>query len=302
MAGYVPIIEQCQRANAVRPQTTSDDQYLKPLQDESGEDGAEKVDPDQKEEETWKETRTRIEDFETRVAEQFEDNNKGTYDSIPILKAPAKPIQEELDRHQATHTPFAAWCPHCQAARNARCNHPKRGRRGRIVLDTETCEGPTTVSMDYMYLHDRVGTSQEIQHNPPYLVVVGHTLGRCWAHRVPNKGVNGDAHWVLKKILQELENTGLSQTRILLKSDQEPSIICVQKAMQELKSDIVPINSPVGEFTVKRVQEKMRTLRNHIEKGIQQQFPEDSAIIAWMARWAAELLSKYAPGDDGRTP
>ena len=24
--------------------------------------------------------------------------------------------------------------------------------------------------------------------------------------------------------------------------------------------------------------------------------------MAWMARWAAELLSKYAPGDDGRIP
>ena len=46
----------------------------------------------------------------------------------------------------------------------------------------------------------------------------------------------------------------------------------------------------------------MRTLRNHVEKGIQQQPPEDSAIIAWMARWAAELLSKHAPGDDGRIP
>ena len=140
-----------------------------------------------------------------------------------------------------------------------------------------------------------MGKYKDIQHNPPYLVVIEHTYGRCWAHQKPNKGVNGEAHWVPKRILQDLENIGLGQARILLKSDQEPAIVCVQKAVQELKPDMVPINSPVGESAcngrvenaVRRIQEKMRTLRSRMETGMRHALPDNSNIMAWMARWAA---------------
>ena len=121
-----------------------------------------------------------------------------------------------------------------------------------------------------MYLHERLGKYKDVQHNPPYLVVVEHRHGRCWAHQVPNKGVNEEAYWVPKRVLQDLENNGMGKACILLKIDQEPAIVCVQKAIQDLKSDIVPINSPVGESasngrvenTIRRVQEKIRVLRS----------------------------------------
>ena len=85
---------------------------------------------------------------------------------------------------------------------------------------------------------------------------------------MPNKGVNEEAHWIPKRIAQDIEHSGLGDARVLLKTDQEPSIISVQKAIQELKADIVPINSPVGEFAcnggfedaIRRVQEKMGIL------------------------------------------
>ena len=164
--------------------------------------------------------------------------------------------------------------------------------------------------MDYMYLHERVGKYREIKNNPPYLMTVEHNFGRCWTYQVPNKGLNEKAYWVPKRILQDLENSGLGKTRILLKSDQEPAIVCVQKAIQDIKPDIVPINSPVGESacngrvekTIRRVQEKMRVLRHQLEDGIGQKVPDDAIIIAWMARWAAEMNSKYSPGGDGRIP
>ena len=45
----------------------------------------------------------------------------------------------------------------------------------------------------------------------------------------------------------DLENNGLGKACVLLKADQEPAIVYVQKAIQDLKPEIVPINSPVGE-------------------------------------------------------
>ena len=125
--------------------------------------------------------------------------------------------------------------------------HATKGRKGHIVPDIETGEGPIKVSMDYMYLHEWFGKCREAQHNPPYLVVVEHKHGRCWAHQVPNKGVNDEACWVPKRILQDFENNGLGKACILLKVGQEFAVVCVQKAIQDLKPEIVPINSPVGE-------------------------------------------------------
>ena len=102
------------------------------------------------------------------------------------------------------------------------------------------------------------------------MIMIEHKHGRCCAHQVLNKGVNDGAHWVRKRVLQDLDNNGLGDTRILLKTDQEPSIACVQRAIQDLKPEIIPINSPVGESAcngrienaIRRVQEKMRALRH----------------------------------------
>ena len=77
-----------------------------------------------------------------------------------------------------------------------------------------------------MYLHERVGKYRYLQHNPAYLVSVEHKYGRCWAHQVPNKGVNEGAHWVPTRIVQDLDNSGLGEARVLLKTDQEASIVC----------------------------------------------------------------------------
>ena len=70
------------------------------------------------------------------------------------------------------------------------------------------------------------------------------------------------------------------------------------------------INSPVGESecngrvenAVRRVQEKIRVLRHQLERNIKEPLHNNSPIMAWFVRWATEIISKYAPGDDGRTP
>ena len=80
--------------------------------------------------------------------------------------------------------------------------------------------------------------------------------------------------------------------------------------MQEIHPDhIIPINSPVGEpesngrleNAIRRVQE-IRFVRHHVEPSIKHQIPEGAPIMAWLIRWAAEFISKYALGEDGKTP
>ena len=92
-----------------------------------------------------------------------------------------------------------------------------------IIPDIDAGDVETVkISIDYMYLHERVGHYRDTKHNPPFLIMVEHKFGRCWAYQVPNKGINEEAHWIPKRVLQDIENSGLGDTRVLLKIDQEP--------------------------------------------------------------------------------
>ena len=94
-----------------------------------------------------------------------------------------------------------------------------------------------------------------------------------------------------------------------LKSDQEPAIVNLQIALQEVRQGVIPTHSPVGESesngrvenAIRRVQEKVRALRHHLECGTQRRFFDDSPIMAWMIRWAGEIISKHSIGDDGKS-
>ena len=149
-----------------------------------------------------------------------------------------------------------------------------------------------------------------MEANPPQLVMIDHGHGRVWAYIVPNKGVFDGAAWLPKRIVQDLNNTGYENSRIQLKSDQEPSIVALQTAIQEFKTGVIPINSPVGESesngrvenAIRRVQEKVRVLRHQVEQNIKEPIDDNAPIMAWLIRWAAEFISKYSVGDDGRTP
>ena len=248
MAGYRSIIHRKERAITVRPQDEFAEMNLNPVHAKPEKKEREKTDEGDEGQSEWDVMAGTYEELETRMAEQFEKEQDNYRNGPPVIPTPDKPTKEEWGRHQTIHTLYVAWCPHCTAVRNARRNHPGRGRKGKIVPDTEGGEGPTNVSLDYMYLHERVGKYRGVQHNPFYLVVIEHGHGRCWAHQVPNKGINDGAYWVPKRVLQHLENNGFGKkARILVKLDKEPSIICVQKALQDFKPDIIPVNSFVGE-------------------------------------------------------
>ena len=142
-------------------------------------------------------------------------------------------------------------------------------------------------------------------YNLPYLVVVEHRFGRRWAHQVPNKGHVDGAHRFPWRLIRDWDNCGFKGTRVMLKTDQERAMTSAHAAAEEMiPSSVIPINNPVGESecngrvenAIRRVQGKTRALRHGLEHCIKAKSPDASPIIEWLARWAAELLSKYSPG------
>ena len=140
--------------------------------------------------------------------------------------------------------------------------------------------------------------------------MVEHKKGRVWAYRVPI-GINAEASWLPKRIIQDWDNAGFKDAMIQLKTDQEPAIVQLQSAIQNVRqATLVPVNTPVGESecngrvenTIRRVQEKLGALRHQVETNTKRKIQDNAPIMAWMVRWAAELISKYSMGDDGKSP
>ena len=205
----------CQREIIVRPH--EDEELVVPIQEEAGdlENGQETEEKVAAEEKVvdidmrpvWEKMQDKVEDLATKVTRHFEDNNDRTGWQPPMVKTPAQPTREEWFRHQLIHTPYAPWCRHCCAARAVRNNHQCANRRARLVPDVDTdAHGLVKISMDYMYLHERVGRFKEEKHNPPYLVVVEHKHGRVWAYQTQNKGPNEEACWLPGKLIQDWDD------------------------------------------------------------------------------------------------
>ena len=264
------IVSRKQREIAVRPQDDEPTQFLQPFDEgESGdlEAGGEEggAEPSgEGDNDGMKEMAKKYEDLKSKMEEFFDAENGESSRTPPMVKSPTSPTKAEYERHPTTHTPYAAWCKHCLAARAVRHAHPSKGRKAIVVPDAEGGKGPIKVSMDYMYLHERRGKYRYVAHNKPHMVTIEHRHGRRWAYRVPNKGVMEDAHWLPEKMIQDLDNSGMMHEKIQMKSDQEPSIISVQRAIQEFRPGVIPTNSPVGESEcngrveniIRRIQEK----------------------------------------------
>lgn len=197
------------------------------------------------------------------------------------------------------------------AAGAVRDNHQHTGRKNHIVPDTDgKLVGPTKVSLDYMYLHEWQEKRSEGDQNPPHLVTVEHKHGRVWAYRAPNKCIHAEAPWLPKRIAQDWDNVGFKDIAIQLRTDQEPSIVQLQSAIQtERAATMIPINSPVGESecngrvenAIRRAREKIRTLRHQVETNTKRKIQDNAPIMVWMVRWVAEVISKYIVGGDRKS-
>ena len=166
--------------------------------------------------------------------------------------------------------------------------------------------GPQNISIDYMYLNDEDGIKDH-----PQMVMVDHNNGRVFAYTVPKKGLIGEAEWVPSRMSRDIDNMGHKDVIVQIKVDQERVIVAVQEYIRlNRTSPTIPTNSPVGESecngraedATRRVKEKARILIAQMEDGIQEKIEKGSNIIPWIVRWAGELISKYTPGFDGKTP
>ena len=148
------------------------------------------------------------------------------------------PTKEEYEEHMQFHIPYRSWCPFCAQGKMAA--NPKKKSDDKA----DEPEVPI-IGWDYMEQREKDGKFAKGDMEPKTLV--GFDRKRKWmtAEVVPHKGVNP---YAVKAVSEEIENSGYS--RIILKSDQEPSLLALLRTAKNERSECIEVSSewsPVGE-------------------------------------------------------
>ena len=162
-----------------------------------------------------------------------------------------------------------------------------------------------TVSVDYGFF----GQPEDRAHDTlPVLIVRDRKSKGIWSHPVPSKGV---VHpYLARAPMADLDFMGYK--RIILKSDQEPSIIALCDAVKNgWHGEIVLEASPKGanksngevERAVQSVHGLARTLKDFLEQKSGIALESWSPLLAWLVEHCFNLLLLFHKSEphDGHT-
>ena len=245
-----------------------------------------------------------------------EDENE---ERVPrVARPPREPSRQEKEHHEISHLPPRDWCAHC--------------RRGRTIKGAHWRGNATThhypiVSMDYAYIGSSTEDDEKMwaetrrrsekgeeaaEDETPEgsicaLIIHDSRSGGIYGIHVDRKGVNAR---VQAKALEVLNTLGYR--RIVLKSDQEPSMIAMRRAVQqtwemgEITMEDSPAYDPKSngavERSVRTIKEQIRTMKSDLEGRVMRKLDGgDRSILCWMIEHAGALLRRYKVGADGKT-
>ena len=195
---------------------------------------------------------------------------------------PGQPTQADRDEHDLTHIPYRPWCEACVKGKAKR--KPSRRICGAY---SHSCN--PRVRMDYGKLTEvEVEVSEEATEDAAtepaaegdsltMLVMQESQHASVWSYRVEKKGATET--WLSTQILEDLETVGLQGEKIVLKNDQEPSIVDVAHDIARGRQSAFGTaleNSAVGELdsnaTVERaIQDVEGQVRTRRSQGWRQQ-------------------------------
>jgi hypothetical protein len=213
---------------------------------------------------------------------------------IKKMQDPKLPTQEEVEKHKvAGHLPFRSWCPTCVMAKGREMDHKQDDGKERKTPE---------YSWDYCFPGDEFGFK--------WTVLVGRNRGSksVMATTVPTKG--GSGKFGVDKCLEFIEENGDRDGEIVVKTDQEPSILYLVKDLMEGRGDAktMPEESPVKssgsngivERTVQDVEGQIRALWIGFQERMKRKVDTRERIVAFIPEYATYLLNRMVVGADGK--
>ena len=225
------------------------------------------------------------------------------------MRAPTMPSVAARESHELTHCPARSWCEHC--VRGQYKDTPHRSVQG-VYADSTVVR----VALDYCYLTETVhhketsNESKEVAKTSLTVLVMIETMCRSvWAYACSAKG--GSEEWLVDQIVEDMDTIGLAEERIIVKTDQEPSMTDMQKsiAKERAKHGTALENSRVGdsnsngkvERAIQDFEGLARTLRSDLESKTASKIKLEDTIVPWLVRHAGHLITICRVRSNGRT-
>ena len=170
---------------------------------------------------------------------------------MPSVRAPREPSEAEVAEHRRNGCqPPRAWCRLCIAARGISSPHRMHdGERITPVISMHYCYPGAKVEADKsreQRASERYASGEEAEEEAvptgslPTLVMHDAGSGAIYAFTVGRKGAHDMA---ITKAVDVLESLGYK--RVVVKNDQEPSLVALSEAVQERWSgESIPEESP----------------------------------------------------------
>ena len=217
------------------------------------------------------------------------------------IKDPILPTQAEVEEHEKTHMPYRNWCCHCIRGKGKSADHNKQKKDGEHTI--------TEIHLDYLFLGTRPEPDTDARKLATVLGAKERDKGMTLSTVVPKKG---GIEFAAKRLISFIDELGLSQCPIIMKSDQEPSIIQLIDTVKRLRVDVQTFmeNSPVKssqsngiiERAAQSIEGHVRVMKSALEHRYDIKIKEDDLVLTWLIEYAGVLINRYEVGHDGKTP
>ena len=205
---------------------------------------------------------------EVKVLMGFQRDVADTAEAQPARPGivPVLPSEAEVEQHELTHLPFRSWCRHCVRAKGKESPHHESSPGGVSKFAT-----------DYMFM---------VEDGRPITISAGYDglTKAFFANVVPCKGTSHG--YAARALAHDLLSRG--HQKVILQSDQEPSIIDVKhKADTHISTEIVDGESPVGDSNAngsieranQTIQGQIRAIKDYTERQIGATIGLDSSVL-----------------------
>ncbi len=235
-----------------------------------------------------------------------------------IAPSPKQPSAADVELHRITTWPFRSWCEECAKGRGL---GEQRGTHAGRAHDVPI------VGLDYFYMTEKglehrseitmsdaeVKTARECGDIVLCLIIRCYNSKNVFCHVVPCKGDDEDKFVVNLAV----EDIGwLGHTRVIIKSDQERSLVSlVTRALEVLKCKVEALEIVSVEHSQKYASQAsggtevgaradrglFRTMRLCIEKRTGRRLPVRHPLSSWLLEHVSLLLNACVRGEDGLT-
>ena len=209
------------------------------------------------------------------------------------------PSEEERREHyELEHTQYRSWCGICVRARGLGQPH--------LAAPPPDPDGPPKICCDYCYMSGKDKKEADGAGVMPILAIKDSKSKGYGASTLKKKGAEAHAVAFVAGYIKEL-----GYRRILTQTDGEPAIVSLMESVAASLPEVefVPQNSPPydhsanGEAEVagRELKRHCRAIKFASEERSGKHLPKGHPLLSWIPRHAANVLSRYRRGDDGRT-